>query len=159
LLPARDVVQFRIQIQTLVDRVVAVRNARVEVALNKAKVGIGCDLMWLIEMIALRWYDMIWYDMICWLVDRWGGWWLVDWFDWFDLIGWLIDWLIDYLIDWIDWIDWMDWIDWYVWLIDWLMEDLICWDWLMDWFVGWLILIWFIWFDSLIGWLNDWFDW
>jgi alanyl-tRNA synthetase len=37
MLPARDVVQFRQQIQELVDRVVAVRNARVEYALGRAK--------------------------------------------------------------------------------------------------------------------------
>jgi hypothetical protein len=38
MLPARDVVVFRAQIQVLVDRLVAVRNARVEYALNKARV-------------------------------------------------------------------------------------------------------------------------
>ena len=37
LLPARDVVQFRVQIQELVDRLLAVRNARLDYALNKAK--------------------------------------------------------------------------------------------------------------------------
>lgn len=36
-LPARDVVEFRVQIQALVDKAVAVRNARVEYALQKSK--------------------------------------------------------------------------------------------------------------------------
>ncbi len=53
MLPARDVVVFRVQIQALVDKVVAVRNARVELATNKAKVGVVffCACWFLITLL------------------------------------------------------------------------------------------------------------